>query len=859
MEQLIMNESKPQNTFNIAPNTTSFIDEFSNEIFDQTYRFFEDETINDAQMRTAINLAEPEDNYSKSKGASYWAKKFNYVLEDFKLVTGGRILSNAGTGLKGTTYINCFVDGFTGKSQDSMESIMNALKRQAMILKSEGGYGFCADVMRPRGTYVNGIGNESPGAVKMLEMWDKQSEIVTSGSGRKNTRKKGKIKIRKGAQMVTMSIWHPDIEEFIKSKQTPGRLTKFNMSCLITDEFMEARENGKPWSLEFPSVDDNIRRYDNEWDGNLKKWKDNGYETVVYKTYDNAEELWDIIMESTYNRNEPGVLYVDVMNKFNNLRYCEYISATNPCGEQILPIGGVCLLGSLNVTQFVDFKNRDWDYEKLDEIIPLAVRLLDNVNDKTNVPLKSQRDNLRDKRRIGLGVMGYGSALMMLKVRYGSKKALELTEKLESHIANRAYQASALLAKEKGPFPMYDEEKYLSSEFIKNLNDDTIRMIKKYGIRNSHLLSIQPTGNTSILANVVSGGLEPVFMPQYVRTSMMPYAPEGLVVPEIINWKDCKTSSCETDWSWIKEGDENVLRTEFNGYVWKIDGARGLLRETVVKDYAVRFLEEKGQWDPEAKWAATTTELGIDEHIKTMEVFAKYIDSAMSKTVNIPNEYSYEDFKKLYTGVYKTGIIKGCTTYRAGTMTEVLGSVNRSGNGDDKIRVPKTDAPERPKILNCDVHHLTAMSKKWIVLVGILEGDPYEVFAFKTKSIHLPYSVKAGKLIKAKRGVYNLECDNGFIIENIADNFETDEQEALTRLISCALRHGANIQFVFEQLSKSEGGIISFSRAIARTLKKYLINGAKANGIVCSQCESSNIVYQEGCEVCLDCGCGKCS
>ena len=857
MEHLTMNEPKSQNTFTISPNNTTFIDEFSNEIFDQTYRFFENETINDAQMRTAINLAEPEDNYSKSRGATYWAERFNYVLEDFKLVTGGRILSNAGTGLKGTTYINCFVDGFTGKSQDSMESIMNALKRQAMILKSEGGYGFCADVMRPRGTYVNGIGNESPGSVKMLEMWDKQSEIVTAGSGRKNTRKKGKIKIRKGAQMVTMSIWHPDIEEFIKAKQTPGRLTKFNMSCLITDEFMEAKENKKPWSLEFPSVDDNIKRYDNEWDGNLKKWKDKGYETVVYKTYDDAEELWDIIMESTYNRNEPGVLFVDTMNRLNNLRYCEYISATNPCGEQILPIGGVCLLGSLNLTQCVDFKNKDWDYKKLDEIIPLAVRLLDNVNDKTNVPLRSQRENLRDKRRIGLGVMGYGSALMMLKVRYGSKKALELTEKLESHIANKAYQASALLAKEKGPFPMYDEQKYLSSEFIKNLNDDTIRMIRNYGIRNSHLLSIQPTGNTSILANVVSGGLEPVFMPQYVRTSMMPYAPEGLVVPELINFKDAKAGSCETEWSWIKEGDENVLRTEFNGYIWKIDQARGLLRETVVKDYAVRFLEEKGQWKPEAKWAATTTELGIDEHIKTMEVFAKYIDSAMSKTVNIPNEYSYEDFKKLYTSVHKTGIIKGCTTYRAGTMTEVLGSVNKSD--DDKIRVPKTDAPDRPKILNCDVHHLTAMGKKWIVLVGILEGDPYEVFAFKTKSIHLPYSVKTGKLKKAKRGVYNLECDNGLLIENIADNFETDEQEALTRLISCALRHGANIQFVFEQLSKSEGGIISFSRAIARTLKKYLINGAKANGIVCSQCDSSNIVYQEGCEVCLDCGCGKCS
>src|ERR1035437_8661009 len=292
--------------------------------------------------------------------------------------------------------------------------------------------------------------------------------------------------------MVTMSCWHPDIEEYITAKQPPGRLTKFNMSVLITDEFMDAVKNNKPWNLEFPDYDTHPVEYKKNWDGNIKKWKSLGYNPVTQKTYSNANQLWDIIMTSTYTKNEPGVLFVDTMNKLNNLYYCEHISSTNPCGEQILPIGGVCLLGSINLTQFIDFDKKDWDYEKLKKLIPIAIRFMDNVNDKTNVPLPSQRESLRDKRRIGLGMLGYGSALMMLKLRYGSKEALDLTEKLMVFLANQAYQSSALLASEKGSFTLFDKDKYLDSEFVKQaLTDETKEMIKKHGLRNSHLLSIQ--------------------------------------------------------------------------------------------------------------------------------------------------------------------------------------------------------------------------------------------------------------------------------------------------------------------------------------------------------------------------------
>lgn len=311
--------------------STKFVDEFSKEIYEQTYRYGS-EDINQTQLRVAKDLASIE------KDKDYWTQQFLWALEDFKFSPGGRITSNAGTGLKGTTYINCFVDGFMGEDQDSMEGILDTLRRQALILKSEGGYGFCADVMRPRGFFINGIGNESPGSVRMLDMWDTQSGVITEGSGNKTKNEKGKIKIRKGAQMVTMSCWHPDIEEFITAKQTPGRLTKFNMSVLITDEFMDAVKNNKPWTLEFPDYDTHSDEYKKNWDGNIKKWKALGYSTLPTKTYDNANQLWDIIMNSTYTRNEPGVLFVDTMNRLNNLQYCEYITATNPCvtGDTII-------------------------------------------------------------------------------------------------------------------------------------------------------------------------------------------------------------------------------------------------------------------------------------------------------------------------------------------------------------------------------------------------------------------------------------------------------------------------------------------------------------------------------------------
>lgn len=828
---------------------TFFTDEFSEEIFNQTYRFSGEKSIYERHWHIANNLASVEAQNSRE----YWREQFLELLSEFKFVPGGRITSNAGTDLRGTTYINCFVSGFRGEDQDSLSSIMDELKRQALILKSEGGYGFCANVMRPRGGFIEGIGSESPGAIKLLEMWDTQSSVITAGSGLKKESMKGKSKIRKGAQMVTLGIWHPDIVEFITAKQSPGRLTKFNMSVLVTDEFMEAVKNRLSWTLEFPDYVKCAEEYKQKWDGNLSKWKDLGLPTKVYRKYGDANELWNILMKSAYSRNEPGVLFIDTINRWNNLYYEEYIQATNPCGEQVLPVGGVCLLGSLNLTQFINRDLTNWDYQKLKKYIPVAVRLMDNVNDITHVPLPENKENLKNKRRIGLGILGYASALMLMKKRYGSTEALDLTEQLASFIMNEAYMASSLLAKEKGCFPDFDSSKYLDGQFVKKLNKAVRDHIAIHGIRNSHLLSIQPTGNSAVLANNVSGGLEPIFSSEYIRTVVQPVPPQGLELPVKIDWQNRNfEKNDEQNWAWVKEGDENLLLTEFKGSRWKIDPNRGLLKESVVMDYAVRKLKLLGQWQPTADWAKTAHELCLDDHINTMEVLSRFVDSAISKTVNLPQKFPFDEFKNVYERIYATKSIKGCTTYREGTMAAVLSvAIAETEKITSQFRAVK-----RPEALECDVFQVKSNNISWIVLVGILNGKPYEVFAMKQNALHLPPNMTKGILRKAARGVYNLETKDGWVLKNIRKFFESDEHEALTRMISTALRHGADIEFIVDQLVKSEGTVNSFSKAIARTLKHYLRD---LNLMRCADCQSKNLKIEEGCFMCTDCGSSKCS
>lgn len=772
--------------------------------------------------RVAKNLASKEvDNLG-------WEQFFYDALEDFKFIPAGRILSNAGTGYKGTSYINCFVSGFRGEDQDSMEGILAELRRQALILKSEGGYGFCASVLRPKGAMIEGIGSSTPGMVRFLDMWDTQSGVITQGSGVEQS--EGKKKIRKGAQMVTAYCWHPDIEEFITAKQTPNRLTKFNMSVLVTDEFMAAVRDNKTWELKFPDFSADKEFYKKNWNGDIKNWTG---KIKVYKTLQ-ARDLYDLMMKSAYNRAEPGILFIDTINDNNNLRHVEVINATNPCGEQPLPVGGACLLGSINVTQFIRNDFLDWDYEKLEKHIPSIVRMLDNVIEHTFMPLPEQYDEIRNKRRIGIGATGLGSALIMMGVEYGSEESLRLVENYFKFVTNKIYQASSLLAKEKGAFPLWDLDNFMDTYFgEKLLSRETIEMIEENGLRNSHLTSVQPTGNTGILANNITGGLEPVFLPEYIRTHGVDVLPEG--VPPHTEWKDV-----------MVEGDTTLKSYTHEGILYKWSSTGGYTKESLVEDYAVTYHKSKGTWDPKANWAKTTEQLSVKAHLDVMTIISRYVDAALSKTINLPNDYPYEDFKELYMNAWKTKTIKGITAYRAGTMTAVLQKPTES----------KVDTSRRPKSLECDIHHLKVAGEDWLVLVGLRKnGRPYEIFAFKEVEISLGKNVKKGSLVKVDKK-YNLETD-AVVIKNIAKYFYSDEEQALTRMISTlGLRQEIDINFIINELSQVPASISSFAKAITRTLAKYAEDDFVEEK--CPEC-GAKLVRAEGCIKCAEnCGYSKC-
>ncbi len=859
---------------------TKFLDEFSQEVWSTTYKSADDNTIDDTLRRVATAVASVE---RTPELQAEWAGKFYDLLTDFKICAGGRILANAGTRWKGTTLMNCFVGPKPLYDQDSLEGIFATLLAQAQTLKSEGGWGMNFSFIRPRGSFIHGIGVETPGAVKYMEIFNKSSDVITAGSGKKSLNKQAKGKIRKGAMMGVLDVWHPDIEEFITAKLQENRLDKFNISVNCSNEFMDRVvklkdlyskeeevldraeyrgdvdihteylseiENLEKWDLIFP--DTKHPKYKQEWDGNMAGWKAKGYPVSVVRTI-RVSDLWEMIMRSTYTRNDPGVLFLDIANKTHAWNYGDHshIAATNPCGEQCLPFGAVCNLASINLTQFIDFDRRVFDLEKLKRHIAVAVRFLDDINDLTLAPLPAYLQSIRKRRRIGLGVMGWGSALYLLQTRFGSDRAEVIKRTLMETICYNAVEASIELAKEKGMFEDCDPVKHAESEYWKQISlpEDLKNKIREYGIRNSALFSIQPTGNTGVLANVVSGGLEPVFLHEYIRTVIVPHCPEQLLdrVPKY--WEG---EFKETDlFKFVKEGDENILRGVDGGIVYKIDKNRGLTKEVPCVDYAVRILKERGEWEPKADWAATTTTLSVEDHIRDMQGFGIWMDSSMSKTVNLPNNYAYEKFKTIYVNAYKTGFLKGITTYRDGTMATVL-------SAEKKGEIPETIPPKRPKSLKGELHFFTHGKQKFYVAVGLIGSKPYEVFTGineEKRDLYIPKSSNVGMIRKDARGIYTF-VDEEKEEYKLNNGHSDDTADGLTRLVSCSLRHGSSIQFIVEQLQKTRGPMTSFTKILARTLKHYIPDDTISTEL-CPDC-NKKLVFAEGCKKCSNCGHSKC-
>lgn len=857
--------------------TTKFQDAFSEELWTSTYKDAADSNVDDTFRRVARGIAAAEES---DDGKKFWTHRFYDMLSDFKITSGGRIYSNAGTDWKGTTLMNCFAGPRVPWDVDSLDGILSHLISQAQTLKSEGGWGDNFSYIRPRGGFIHGIGVESPGAVKYMELFDRSSDIITSGSGKKSTNKKAKGKIRKGAMMGVLDVWHPDIIEFVTAKQSPGRLSKFNVSVNCTDDFMrkvidvlylkeqmeaapddrkeeyqELIDASDSWELRFPVT--THPDYKADWQGNIAAWEAAGNPVTVFDTV-SATELWNLIMESTYNRAEPGVLFLDRANFYNPLNYLDTIYTTNPCGEQTLPPGGVCDLGSINLTQFIVIEQGRpfFDFYKMKRYIPTLVRFLDNVNDVSEAPLPEYEDSMKHKRRIGIGVLGWASFLLMMKIPFGSAAANQYRDVIMKIIAQEAYKASINLAIEKGPFLYCDPDKHAEAEFVKNLelDDETMRKLRKYGIRNSSLLSIQPTGNTSIFANVVSGGIEPVFNFEYIRTVICNFIPEAI--------KDLTPKWFEGQWhetdlfKFTKEGDEEILRGVFNNTVYKIDKNRGLTKEVLCEDYGVRWLKKRDEWNPDACWAVHAMSLTAQQHLDDLKGWARWVDSAISKTINIPQDYAFEDFKDIYLDAYQTGWIKGLTTYRAGTMTTVLSVKEEKEGYDEEIIVDDVKLPNSAPAM---MKTIRAEGKKWYLTV-VYHEDTDRPFALFVKTNAPEKTATTGDAVELMLSLARSKGIPENHVSKVEEKIQGDNNTTkLTRVIGLLLRHGVLVKNICATLDKVEDVFVgSFLFQIKKFLQSYIKEGEPAEGQTCSECGSDKIIFSEGCMKCSQCGNSKC-
>ena len=549
------------------------------EIWDIKYRYrladgtIVDDTIEDTWRRVARAIATAESEAARD----HWTEAFFDILRDFRFLPGGRIIAGAGT-KRDVTLFNCFV---MGDIEDSIAGIFDVLKESALTMEAGGGIGVDFSPIRPKGAIIERLDASAAGPVAFMDVWDAMCATIMAAGA------------RRGAMMGVLACDHPDIESFIHAKRQPGRLTNFNMSVLVTDAFMQAVEEDTDWPLLF-----------------------NGEEMRRVK----ARALWDAIMRSTYDHAEPGVIFVDTINRENNLWWLEHIHATNPCGEQPLPPHGSCLLGSVNLTQFVErpfAPDARLNEEELCKVVRVAVRLLDDAITVSRYPLEAQRAEAHAKRRMGLGITGLADALVMLGLRYGIEEAAETARGWMACIERAAYEASVELAKEKGPFPLFDAERYAVCGHAAKLPDDLKAQIRKHGIRNALLTSIAPTGTISLLAGNVSSGIEPIFALEYVRRLRLP------------------------------------------------DGST---KEELLEDYAVRLWRALHGDAPLSEAFVTVEDLTWRDHLRMQAALQEHVDSAISKTINLPEDISFEEFRDVYRVAWKAGL-KGVTTYRPNPVT----------------------------------------------------------------------------------------------------------------------------------------------------------------------------------------------
>ena len=768
----------------------------SQQIWDMKYRLkgpdgaVLDATIEGTWQRVAGALAQAEED------PSTWTPKFNEALEDFKFLPAGRIIAGSGTG-RDVTLFNCFV---MGTVPDDMAGIFENLKEAALTMQQGGGIGYDFSTIRPKGARVKGVGADASGPLTFMDVWDSMCRTIMSAGH------------RRGAMMATLRCDHPDVEAFIAAKRDAGRLRMFNLSVLVTDAFMAAVKDDLPWDLVFGGT--------------------------VFKSI-RARELWDTIMQATYAYAEPGVIFIDRINRRNNLYYAETICATNPCGEQPLPPYGACLLGSINLTKLVSdpFEaEATLDIAAMEQLVATAVRMLDNAIDVSKFPLPEQQHEAIAKRRIGLGITGLADALIMCGVRYGSTAAVNLTEKWMRAFSRAAYLASTELAREKGAFPLFDAAKYLAGENIRELDDDVRGAIAEHGIRNALLTSVAPTGTISLFADNISSGLEPVFSFTYSRNVLLP------------------------------------------------DGSR---REEQVSDYAWRLYRQmKGENRQLTDAFVGSQDLTPDDHVRMQAVVQKYIDSAVSKTINVPEDIDFDAFKDVYINAYESGC-KGLTTYRPNDITgSVLQVTETKPQADAEPELPLNKPQPKPRD-NLDAGGVVYMTKP-LDRPEVLPGQTYKVRW--PESDHAIYITINDVINDGRRRPFEV-----FINSKNTEHYAWTV--GLTRMISAVFRRGGDVSFVVEELKAvfdPRGGhwmngryVPSLLAAIGEVIEEHLIGIGFIAGpdmdddfeeekkVVnlgahddvpsgsspfkyCPRCSQPSLMKSEGCDTCTSCGYSKC-
>lgn len=773
--------------------------------------------------RLSTAMASVEASPEKQKE---WGEKFRWLLEDWKLVPGGRIAAGAGASDE-LTLFNCYV---IPSPHDSRGGIMETLSEMTEIMARGGGVGINLSSLRPRRSVVKGVNGSSSGAVSWGGLFSYTTGLIEQGGS------------RRGALMLMINDWHPDVLDFITVKQTMGQVTNANLSVCVSNAFMKAVKEDLDWELVFPDKSD--PEYNEIWDGDLGKWKKLGKKVEHYRTV-RARDVWHTIIESAWKSAEPGVVFMEYYNQMSNSWYFNPIICTNPCGEQGLPAWGVCNLSAINLSKFYDEERHDVDWEQLGKVVRYSTRFLDNVIDKTPYHFPENEHNQKNERRVGLGTMGLAELMIRLEVRYGSEESLVFLDKLYGFMAREAYLASTEIAAEKGSFPAFQAEPFLESGFMKNMTSmypEVGEAVRKRGMRNVTVITQAPTGSTGTMVGT-STGIEPYFAFEYFRQSRLGF--DKQYVPIAQEWKE----------------------------------------------------SHPGQDLPE--WFVTSMDLSAMDHIRVQAAIQRWVDSSISKTANAPSDFTVQETKELYEKAFELGC-KGVTIYRDGSRdTQVLSTAKDEKKEEAAPQAAEAAPAEAPtddaavsslnQTLNAGVTpaQTQLFDKQYKSRPKVLRGATYK------------YNTPFGM---AYITVNDIDGTPGEIFLNVgkagSDVFAM--AEALGRVCSLFLRygdHGNKVQLLVKHL-KGIGGsgavgfganrVESIADAVAKALETHAgiadsehhashdappiaatvepsapVAASQAvpfqSKDLCTSCGAAALINVEGCKTCTNCGYSKCS